>query len=544
MSQPSTHPPRATVAARLVTLFHELGARSAWGICGREIVPVWHALLASAGTPSAIRAFHGRHESGMGFAAAMSSVLSGRPVVVYVTTGPGLTNVLTSLHSARAAGARLILVSPVTPTAERGRLGIQETGPSGLGGDALHRPGDVFDHVTVLESPDQLPALAGQLAAGLAGAGAFLGHVAIPTSLQGSETDVVPIAPAVDRPLPAPAAGLADEIAELLAADPFFLWVGWGARHHAARVRRLAELTGAPVVCSPRGLGIADRCTSFLGVTGNGGRPTLPDELAALGVRRALVLGTDLDEATSAWAPGLAPAGGFVHVDLDPAVFGRAYPQAPTLGVQADIGLVLDALLARADRLPRRVVAAGPIDPATVMASVQRLVVDGTDLPVLADPSSPMFWGARHLVFPEPNRWLTENAFGPLGFASAAVLGAAAATGAAVALCGDGAVHMQDEISTAVQYGLRARWIVLNNSGMAIVRHGMAANGRDLHDADYPPTDFAAVARAKGAEAIRVTAAGALDDAIAAALAADGPFLVDVVVARDAVAPTEARTRR
>jgi acetolactate synthase-1/2/3 large subunit len=543
MSQPVTHPLRTTVAARLVTLFHQLGARCAWGICGREIVPIWHGLLASAGTPWAIRTFHGRHENGMGFAAAANSVLTGRPVVVYVTTGPGLTNVLTSLYSARAAGAKVILVSPVTPTAERGRLGIQETGPSGVGGDLLHRAGELFDHVTVLESSDQLPALAAQLAAGVAGPGPFLAHIAVPTSLQAIETEVVPAVPEVSRPLPGPTAALADELAELLAADPFFIWVGWGARHHAGRVRRFVEATGAPVICSPRGLGIADRSPSFFGVTGNGGHVTLPDELAKLGVQRALVLGTDLDEATSGWAPGLVPAKGFVHVDLDPSVFGRAYPQAPTLGVQADVGALLDALLARADLFPRRAVA-GPIHPAAVMAAVQRLVVDGTDLPVLADPSSPMFWGARHLAFSEPNRWLTENAFGPLGFASAAVVGAAAASGAAVALCGDGAPHMQEEISTAVQYGLRARWIVLNNSGMSIVRHGMAANGRNLHDADYPPTDFAAVARAKGAEAVRVAAVSELDDAIAAALAADGPFLVDVVVDRDAVAPTDARTQR
>jgi acetolactate synthase-1/2/3 large subunit len=276
-------------------------------------------------------------------------------------------------------------------------------------------------------------------------------------------------------------------------------------------------------------------------------------------VRRTLVLGSRLAEATSGWLPGLVPPAGFVHVDLDARVFGAAYPQAPTLGVQADVGEVLDALLARAGRLvrrptPRRTVAApiavpeaapGTVHPAALMQAIQRVIVEGTDLPVFADASAAMFWGARHLTFDAPGRWFVEGHFGSMGAAGAAVVGAASGRGGpAAAICGDGALHMQDEISTAVRYGLRAIWLVLNDSGLGIVRAGMRANGRTLHDADYPPADFAAVARAKGADGVRVTSADELDAALRQALAADGPFVVDVVTDPSVAPPIGARAKR
>jgi acetolactate synthase-1/2/3 large subunit len=544
-----------TVADHVARLLVALGVREAWGVCGREIIPVWCSLMAAP----EITTRHARHESGAGFAALGSGIQTGRPVAIFVTTGPGVTNTITSLEAARSAGARFVLLSPLTPAAERGRLGIQETGPAGYNNPDLYTPGRVFDVVTQLESPEQLPTLAGRLASGFAGAGGFSAHIAIPTKLQAELTEIAPAVPVHRRPPPSLSPAVADELVELLAREPFAVWLGWGARGHATAVRRLLDLTGAPAICSPRGLGIADGHPGFLGVTGNGGSPSLAEDLRRFDLRRTLVLGTRLSEATSGWVPELVAPDGFVHVDLDPDVFGHAYPHAPTLGVQAEIGEVLEAILARADRLvcraappARRLPRAGvPVEregvvhPVALMAAIQREIVDATDMPVLADASSAMFWGARHLSFVDPHRWLVEGAWGSMGIAGAAVVGAASGRGgAAAAICGDGSMHMQDEISTAVRYGLRAIWIVMNDDGLGIVRAGMRANGRLEHDADYPPTDFAAVARAKGAEAVRVTSARGLVAALRYAVAAEGPFLVDVAVDPAVAPPIGARADR
>src|SRR3954454_20623219 len=159
------------LARKLAVALHGLGVRQAWGVTGREIVPMRSALLESLDTDCHIRTFHTRHENGAGFAAVGSWMQSGRPVAIYVTTGPGLTNVLTSLESARACGMKLVLLSPLTPAMESGRLGIQDTGHAGYGNADLYAPGRLFDAVCRLESPEQLPALVGRLAAGFAGPG-------------------------------------------------------------------------------------------------------------------------------------------------------------------------------------------------------------------------------------------------------------------------------------------------------------------------------------------------------------------------------------
>jgi acetolactate synthase I/II/III large subunit len=549
------------LAEELVALLGRVGVQECYGICGREIVPIWSALIASLGTAMPIATRHARHENGAGFAAIGSWMQSDRPVALYTTTGPGITNVLTSLEAARASGAKLVLLSPLTPAVERGRLGIQETGLSGWFNADLYREGRLFDSVTVLESVEQLPTLAGQLAAGFAGPGPHLAHIAVPTTLQTQPvTGSCPV-PQVRRPALAASAETLDEVARLLEEAPFAVWVGWGARRHAAAIRELLDRTGAPVISSPRGLGIADTHPQFLGVTGNGGREPLATDLALRRPHRMLVLGTALAEATSGWNPELVPPGGLIHVDTNARVFARAYPTAETFGIQADIGELLAGLnprlaqFARRDHGPvagepgwaRDAITPGMVHPRALMEAIQRVVVDGEDrdIPVLADASSAMFWGARHLRFATPGRWLIEGHWGSMGFAGAAVVGAASARGAvAMAICGDASLHMTDELSTAVRYGIPAVWVVLNDAGLGIVRNGMKANGRLIHDADYPPADFAAVARAKGAQAIRVEDEGDLDAALLRALEAGGPFVVDVAIDPEAVGPMGARTRR
>jgi acetolactate synthase I/II/III large subunit len=546
-------------ATTVVQTLSQLGVRQAFGICGREIVPLWAALLESAGTLHEITAFHTRHESGAGYAAIGSWAQSGRPAAVFTTTGPGITNAITSLYTGRAASAKIVLLTPLTPSGNRGKLGIQDTSSQGYCDAELYSEGRLFDVVTAVESPADLAAAAGRLASGFAGPGGFMAHIAIPTTLQRMPGDGTPRieVPMIRRPASAVAPSLADEIVDLLADAPFTVWVGWGARHHAPAIRRLLDLTGAPVMSTPRGLGIADRHAQFIGVTGNGGRSSVLDTFEGYAPARTLVLGTGMGQPTSGWSERLVPAKGFVHVDLDASVFGRAYPQASTLAVQADVGELLAALLARASRLVRRAPVAlpkarrlklvpatgGPVHPAILMDAIQRVVVEATSVPVLADAASAMFWAARHLVLPEPGRWVVENRFGAMGNAAAGVVGVAAARDAsALAIVGDGAMHMQDEINTAAHYGIRAIWVVLNDSGMGIVRNGMKADGWGRHDADYPTTDFAAVAAAKGARGVRVTRAEDLDAALTQALEADGPFVVDVEIDPSAVAPIGART--
>jgi acetolactate synthase-1/2/3 large subunit len=437
--------PNATVAQYLVELLWDLGVRHAFGVTGREIAAVWRALFESDETEHAIITIHTRHENGAGYAAVGAWHESGRPSAMFVTTAPGLTNAMTSLETARATGAKVVLLSPLTAACARGRLGIQDTGPRGFDPPDLYCEGRLFDLVATIASVDELRTVTGQLSAGLARSQpGFMAHVAIATDVQNTPMDGKRTLPVHRLPAPSATPELIDEIVRLLAAEPFAVWVGAGARHHATAIRRLLDVTGAPAMSSPRGLGVVGKHRQFIGVTGNGGHGSVFTRLTAAPVARTLVLGSGLGMATTGGRPELVPPKGYIHVDLDSRVFAKAHPEVETLAVQAEIGAVLEGLLARSgdlvwreptphtSRLARLVLVPDrqrPVHPDALMAAIQRVVVNGTDMPILADAASAMFWGTRYLEFDVPGRWWVENRWGAMGNAAGAVIGMAASRG-------------------------------------------------------------------------------------------------------------------
>ena len=285
---------------------------------------------------SDIELVHFRHETGATFAAIEAYFATNTPVVVFTTTGPGLTNALTGVLAARGEGAKVILLSACTTAAQRGRWAIQETDndtmPLGL-----IAPGALFHMSTVIESVEALPQIFRRIANGLARPSGFVCHLSIPTGLQTlAVTNPMPRLLTAPSPV-GPSESVVETCASLLTDGPTAIWVGHGARGAADGVRALAERLGAAVMCSPRAKGFfPEDHPLFVGVTGMGGtmRSVLYEESSAapdFGARNPL------GEPTSFWNPALIPTEGFIHVDIDPDVPGVAYPMAPTLPVCADI---------------------------------------------------------------------------------------------------------------------------------------------------------------------------------------------------------------
>lgn len=557
---PTVAPAPSTVAEGLASSLRDLGVAHALGVCGGAQALLWAAFSKYQDV------LHFRHESGAAFAATEAHFASHRPVVVFTTTGPGITNVLTGMLAARTEGAKLILVSAYASAPMRGRGGIQETSSYTMPTSGIFEAGAWFDDAVVLETAEQLPQVLRRVAAGLQRPGAYVAHISIPNAVQGAT---------LSRPLPklsvqtspsAPGAATRPGVnraavahcVKLLAAEPFAIWAGFGAREAAPALRALAERAGAPVMCSPRAKGVfPEDHPLFVGVTGMGGHTA-----AAVAYvqdhapRRVLVLGTRLGEPTSFWNPGLVPEGGFIHVDIDPAVPGVAYPHAETYAVQADVGDFLAELLdawpavaVKAPSLPRPHPShpapggSGRVRPSALMSAVQRMVVDGTDAVVLAESGNSFTWATNYLRFAKPERYRVSTNVGSMGHAGTGVLGAALGSGRkAVAIVGDGAMLMNMEVNTAAKQNLPAVWIILNDGRYNMCYQGMAALGMaGCADAAFPATDFAMLARAMGAEGMRVGSEDELEAGLAQALAASGPFILDVLIDADQVAPTNGR---
>jgi acetolactate synthase-1/2/3 large subunit len=542
-------------AEALVKTLVALGVEHAFGIFGGGIAPFCEAL-----SRSSIRLLHFRHEAGAAFAAIESSLASGKLTVVLATTGPGLTNLYTGMVAARSEGAKVLFVSGGTSAAQRGRMAFQETRAYSGTTSSLFSQGPLFHYAAMVEDAAELQVVAARLESGSKQPNGFVAHLGLPLSTQVAELRDVEPSRLSSAPPPICHPAQVAECAELLSREPFVIWAGFGARHAAPAIRELASRSGAPVMCTPRGKGIMPETDpSYLGVTGLGGHADVERYLRAARPARALVLGSRLGEMSSFWNAGLVPEGGLIHVDLDHEVFASAFPGVETRGIRAEVGAFVEALLEAWPRhglrarapvaalTPPRALTArptGPVRPSFLMSRVQRLVVEDTEAIVLTEAGNAFALGSHYLRFMDPRRYRVSTGFGSMGQAAAGVLGASLASGGkAVAILGDGAMLMQNEINTAATYGIDAVWIVLNDARYGMIAQGMQAIGWEPFETDFSRADFVTIARGMGGDGVCVQLESELDAALQRALAASGPFVIEVAIDRAEVAPAIGRNQ-
>jgi acetolactate synthase-1/2/3 large subunit len=177
-----------------------------------------------------------------------------------------------------------------------------------------------------------------------------------------------------------------------------------------------------------------------------------------------------------------------------------------------------------------------------MMKVIQRELVDKTEIPILVDVGNAFSFSNRYLDFDEPGRYRVHFDFGAMGCAAAGVLGTCIATQKkAVAVVGDGAFLMQNEINTAVRYNLSCVWVVLNDARYGMVAQGLEALFGADRGSDFPPCNFVDLARSMGADGVRVETEADLSTALDTALKAKGPFVVDVLIDKRESAPSSKR---
>ena len=543
--------PQLSVAQALVKVLEDLGVRDAFGVSGGAMATLWGALSNSP----LIDVLHCRHEGGAAFAATEAHFANDRPVVVFTTAGPGITNALTGLLAARDEGAKVIHLSACTSAPQRGRWAIQETSDQTIPQGGIFTSGALFNYATVLESPQQLPQIARRLALGLSQPGSFVAHISIPTAVQSSPIQTAMPQVNLAPDLPVPSQDTVAKVAQLLSQGTFAIWVGYGARGAADAILQLSERTGAAVMCSPRGKGVfPENHPQFVGVTGLGGHESVMTYMQQEKPLHTLVLGTRLGEPTSFWSEDMVPAQGFIHVDIDPKVPGVAYPFAETVPIISDACVFVKALL---DHFPdaspqttlpnpeREAIAPATserVRPEILMEAIQRIIVEGSDAIMLAESGNSFTWSTHLLRFPQANRYRVSTGVGSMGHNVTGVIGAAR-KGKAVAVVGDGAMLMNSEVSTAVKYQLPAVWIVLNDAHYNMCNQGMALLGLKGADAQLPPTDFTLIARGMGADGVRVNHEADLEEALRSALASPRPIVVDVIIDPTRIAPSKGRNK-
>jgi acetolactate synthase-1/2/3 large subunit len=545
-----------------------------FGLCGHGIVGLMDALGQRA---DRIRMIGVHHEQIAGFMADAYYRVSHRPAATFTSCGPGSVNLTIALACEMMDSSGLVAITGNVPTTQFNRGPFQET--------YRHHQADFPSVIRPyvkrswqVPRAEMLP-LALRQAFKTAVTGRP-GPVNVDVPLDVFVEDAAGLSvpdPAewwhgIDR-RPGPSPDVARRALDLLiTAERPVILVGNGAAlsEAAPEVRRLAELLGAPVANTPQGAGVmpADHPLS-VGVVGRNG--TYPANQATRQSDVLLALGVRFDDrVSSGWIPGYTftiPPTRLVQVDIDPEEIGRNYPVH--LGVAADVRTFLRTVLALAEAggarngrkaWQQQVAAwqedwrqfnerryrpdAAPIQPEHLVRTLRRVVpADGI---VLVDVGVHHNWLVQQWPVYQPQTLLQSWGFAAMGFAVGGVVGAklAAPDRRAVAVCGDGGFLMTaNAVATAVEYGIPATWVVWNNAGYVSIRDlQRGAFGketttmfrRESTGEPFSP-DYAMLARACGADGIRVTTPGELGDALATAVRADRPTVVDVAV--DVTAP-------
>jgi acetolactate synthase-1/2/3 large subunit len=541
-----------------------------FGICGHGNVGILDPLYEVRDQVTLVSP---RHEQCAGHMADGYFRVRHEPVATLTSTGPGSANLVMSLATALSDSSALLAITANVPTSQANRAPFQEIYKHNQADfPSVLRP--VVKRSFQPSRVDMLPLALRQAYDTMVTGRPGPVNLDIPYNVFQEEDDVELPPPSPGLGSHRPGASDADVAAavELLAGSRRpVLFIGQGVTLAEAgpEVTALSQRLGIPVITSPNGMGCVPADDPMtLGFIGRNG--AYPANQAGRHADLVLTIGTRFDDrSSSTWHAGYSwnfPKTRLIHVDIDPQELGRNYP--PTLGVIADAKVfaaqLLAAVAARRDVdasryaewraevarwraeweafvRPHFADVTTPLRPEYVVDALQDVLPDDAILTLDS--------GVHHnwfMQFWRPRRaqsMLNSWGFSSMGFGVCSVLGAqlAAPERPCISVCGDGGFTMTPYVlCTAVEYDLPCIWIVWNNFAWGAIRdlqyglfdgreHGTAFYRGQDRTKPYNP-DFAAWARACGADGVTVTRSGDLRGAVEQAIRNRRPCLIDVHV--------------
>ncbi|USI74821.1 ubiquinone-dependent pyruvate dehydrogenase [Sphingomonas morindae] len=530
---------RYLVADQIADTLHALGVRRIYGVVGDSLNGLTDALRRKG----QIEWIHVRNEEAAAFAAGAEAHLTGSIAVCAGSCGPGNLHLINGLYDCHRSRVPVLAIAAHIPTAELGSGYFQETDPNHLFAQCSHYVGPVATVSQIGRTLD----IALREAIGKRGVSVVVipGDVALAETEPRSETRwIAPAAPVVR-----PAEPELDALAALLAGGKkVAMLCGAGCAGAHDEIVALADRLKAPVIHAMRGKEHVEYDNPFdVGMTGLIGFSS--GYHAMMACDTLLMLGTDFPYRQ--FYPTEAKV---AQVDLRPENLGRR--TRLDLGLVGDVKATVAALLPRLrpnedrafldkaldhyrkargelDALATGTPGRRPIHPQYLAHVLDEVAAD--DAIFTVDVGTPVVWAARYLRMNGRRRLLGSFTHGSMANALPQAIGAQAAHPGrqVISFSGDGGFAMlMGEFLTLTQMRLPVKLVVLNNGTLGFVELEMKAGGfLDTGTALTNP-DFAAMARAAGVHGTRVEDPADLAPALRAALAHDGPALVDVVTNR------------
>jgi pyruvate dehydrogenase (quinone) len=530
-----------TVAELLVGALEKTGVKQIFGLIGDSLNP-----LADAVRGSQIEWIGVRHEEGAALAAAGQAKLTGNLAVCAGTTGPGSTHLVAGLYEAARDHAPVLALSGDMPRKFQGIDYIQTTKP-----DLLFR--DVSLYTEIIGSPEQAPNVIHQaIAAAYAGRG--VAHLTLPQDVIAAKADGALTSVATLRHRQEFAAS-AEDVAEIARrideAATVLIMCGNGCHGAGDLLRALSDRLKAPLIHSVKGKDIMPYDDPhWMGGIGMIGTKAVYN--AVMHCDLLLMVGTDYP-----YSDFLPRGGNVIQIDERPQVLGR---RAPTmLGVTGSarptLKLLLDQVASKSNSafwdkvtqerrkwdalLDKQADLARSADRIHPQA-VARTVSDQArpDAVFVFDTGLNTLWSANWIRQSGSQRIIGSFNNAAVGTALGQANGVQTLDRSrqVIALCGDGGFNMlMCEFLTAVHHRLPVKVVIFNNSGFGLITLEAESVGLPAYrkGIEFPNPDFAALARACGGHGFTARKPNELKEAVNAALAIEGPAIIDAVVASD-----------
>ena len=535
-----------TVADQFAETLAIAGVKRIYGIVGDSLNGITDAVRRQG----KIEWLHVRHEEVAAFAAGAEAHLTGAIAVCAGSCGPGNLHLINGLFDCHRSRVPVLAIAAHIPSSEIGSGYFQETHPQVLFQECSH-------YCELVASPNEMPRtleIAIRQAVAKRGVSVIVlsGDTALLEAADAPEPTAANLLP--PAPVVVPAPGELERLAELLDdARRVTVLCGSGCAGAHAELLELGDRLLAPMVHALRGKEHVEWNNPYdVGMTGLIGFSSGYYAMKDCDV--LLMLGTDFPYRQ------FYPDGGGVRiaqVDLRAENIGRrARVDLPVVGdVRATLRAVLPVLQQKKDGAhlaqarAHYVRARSQLDALAAPSNhdvihpqqVAKALSDhaSEDAVFTCDVGLPTVWAARYLAMNGKRRLLGSFWHGSMANAMAQAIGAQAAFPGrqVVSMSGDGGFSMlMGDFLSLAQLGLPVKVVVFNNSALGFIELEQKSTGFLDFGTGFKNPNFAAIAEAAGIRGIRLERSSQVEEGVRAALAHDGPVIVDAVVNRTELA--------
>lgn len=521
----------------VLNLLERQGVDVMFGYPGGYTLPIYDDLI-----DSDIHHVLVRHEQCAAHMADGYARATGKPGVCIATSGPGATNLVTGVATAYADSSPMIVLTGQVPTTVIGNNGFQEA-------DIFSLMMPITKHNFRVLDPKNLPeaikkgwniAMNGRM-----------GPVHIDLPVDVLKTEVPDDLLDEEFPVPSPyedLTGVLEAVKLLREAERPMLLVGGGAiwSNASSEVRKLCEMLMAPVATTMMGKGIIPEDHPLaMGMLGMHGREI--SRRAFLECDVMVAIGARFSDRSSGLPSELPDTTKIIHIDIDPMEAGKnSRTRVRIIGdARRALQLIIKGLSKtkgesewskRMKQLREMCdcdmnIMEDPIKPQKVMYELSKALAD--DAYVTTEVGQNQMWAAHFLRVKQPRHFITSGGLGTMGFGFPASLGVKYAhrDKQVVDIAGDGSLQMVvQEFATAVNEDLPVVVCLLNNNWLGMVKQWQKLfNNKRYSGTNLQRNpDFVMLAKAYGADALKVERPSELREAFHRALRSDVPFLLDI----------------